>query len=267
MSYQDYEDSVALGIPIELYDIYDSNGNHYRHNTSADTITYLGNDYEPGITERSDFGIGDKKESDNLTIKLSRGNAFTNQFRSDVIDAIVGVHIYRQHNAEYVNYWSGYLIAVSFDKNSVPSCRFESIISSSLRMGCRRRNMRLCPYLLYEYGCNVNQESYKVENTLTNISDNGLILTSSEFATETDGWFVGGKIKIGQAWRLIKAHATNTITIDRAFIDTKIGDNFTAYAGCDHTPTTCKNKFDNKINFGGNEFLPSINPFKTNIGY
>ena len=267
MGYQDYENSVALGIPIELYDIFESTGDHYRYNTSDETLTYLGNDYESGIIERSEFGLGNENDSDNLTIKLNRGNTFTNQFRSNVIDALVGVNIYRQHEANYVNFWSGYLIAVSFDEKSIPSCRFESVISSSLRMGCRRKNMRLCPLLLYEYGCNVNQESYKVTGTLTNISSNGLTLTSSAFATKTDGWFIGGKIKIGQAWRLIKAHATNTVIIDRAFVNIEIGDNHTSYAGCNHTPAICKSKFNNKLNFGGNEFLPSINPFHTNIGY
>ena len=267
MAYQDYENSAALGIPIELYDIYDSNGEHYRYNTSGETVSYLGVDYAKGIVEREKFGVGNENDSDNLTIKLSRGNTFTNQFRSNVIDAIVGVNVYRQHEANYVNYWSGYLTAVSFDENSMPSCRFEAIISSNIRMGCRRRNMRMCSFVLYGYGCGVNQESYKVSSTITNISDDGLTITSSEFATKADGWFQGGKIKVGTAWRLIKAHTTNTIIIDRAFIDAEITDSFTAYAGCDHTPTTCKAKFNNKLNFGGNEFLPSINPFKTNIGY
>jgi hypothetical protein len=34
------------------------------------------------------------------------------------------------------------------------------------------------------------------------------------------------------------------------------GDTFSVLVGCDHTPTTCQNKFGNRINFGGTPFVP-----------
>lgn len=264
MTYDASEISAASGIPIELYDIYDSDGTHYRYNTSDSTVTYLGNDYSSDIIERSDFTLGDIKNTDSLTIKLTRNDTFAVRFINEPIDAIVFINIYRQHEANYITYWSGYLISVSFDEDALPVCRFEAIISSNVRMGHRRKNMRMCPYILYETGCNVNQESYKVEGTITNLS--GLVVTSSQFATETDGYWVGGKLKIGTAYRLIKAHSTNTITIDRAFADAEIGDSFICYAGCDHTLATCISKFSNYLNFGGNAYLPKTNPIYSNIG-
>ncbi len=267
MTYQDYENSDILGHPIELYDIFDSNGNHYSRHTGArdTTINYLGRDYVFGNMERGEFGIGSETESDFLELKSYRGDLLAIQFTTQPIDSIVAINIYRQHEDNYITYWSGYLIAVSFDEDDIPTYRFESVICSSLRLGHRRCNMRTCPYVLYGTGCNVNQENYKVEGTITNISD--LVITSAGFATEADGWFVGGKILVGTAWRLIKAHVTNTVTISRAFVSANIGDAFTAYAGCNHLPATCKDKFNNKLNYGGNEFLPSLNPFKVNIEY
>lgn len=265
-TYQDYEDSAALGKPIELYDIYNSDGTHWRYHTGAigDVITYNGNDYESGIVERSEIVLGSDFTDDNtITLKFTKGDLFAEQFISSPIDSRVFLMAYRQHEANYVTIYRGYLVLVTFDEKGIPEGKFESIMNSTQRMGHRRRCSRLCNHALYEGGCGLNQESYKVTGTITNISGN--IITSSEFATKADGWFVGGKIVVGTAWRLMIAHSTNTITINRAFIDTSVSDTFTAYAGCIHTPSICTSKFSNKINFGGNEFIPLDNPFNKNI--
>lgn len=265
-TYQEYEASAALGQPIELYDIYNSDGTHWRYHTGAigDVITYLGNDYESGIVERSEIIIGsDFTEDNTITLNFTKGDVFAAQFINSPIDSRVFLMAYRQHEGNYVTIYRGYLVLVSFDDKGIPSAKFESIMNSTQRMGHRRRCSRLCNYALYEGGCGLNQESYKVTGTITNISGN--IITASEFSTKADGWFVGGKIVVGTAWRLIIAHSTNTVTVSRAFNEAEINDNFIAYAGCDHTPTTCKSKFNNKLNFGGNEFLPLDNPFNKDI--
>ena len=264
MIYQDYEDSIASGIPIELYHIYDSDGNNYRYHTGEDDITYLGYTYSKGIIGRSEIIIGGELNDENVVnIELERGNAFTNDFIASPIDAQAYLNIYRQHVDTYAKIWKGFLTFVKFNENGVPECKFENILTSSIRMGHRRRCSRVCNHALYGGGCGVNQNLYKVEGTITNIS--GLVITSSQFATQADGYWVGGKINVGNAYRLIKAHAVNEITIDRIFKDASIGDGFIAFAGCDHTPTTCLNKFNNKINFGGNEFLPIDNPFNISV--
>jgi uncharacterized phage protein (TIGR02218 family) len=35
-----------------------------------------------------------------------------------------------------------------------------------------------------------------------------------------------------------------------------VGDAFTVYQGCDHTPGTCQSKFNNLANFRGFPFVP-----------
>jgi hypothetical protein len=265
-TYQEYESSAALGNPIELYDIYDSNGTHWRYHTGSinETINYLGNDYFSGIVERSEIILGGEFSDDNtLSLKFTKGDSFANQFISNPIDSIVSLLAYRKQYENYITIYRGSLILVTFDNIGIPDAKFESIMNSTQRMGHRRRCSRLCNHALYQGGCGVNQELFKVTGTVTNIDGN--IITSSEFATKADGWFVGGKILIGTAYRLIIAHSTNTVTINRAFVSADIGDSFTAYAGCNHTPSICTSKFNNKLNFGASEYLPLDNPFDKNI--
>jgi hypothetical protein len=264
MTYNDYDISANEAKPIELYDIYDSDGTHYRKHTGDADIIYMGQIYSKGIVDRTEIIIGGEIADDNtVTITLERGDTLAARFIPAPIDGLVFVNIYRQYEDTYSKLWSGYLTFAKYDENVVPSLIFENILSSFVRMGHRRRCSRLCNHALYKTGCNVNQELYKVTGTISNIS--GLVITSSAFATESGGYWVGGKIRVGNAYRLIKAHTTNTITIDRLFADVEIGNSHTTYAGCGHTPTLCLNKFGNKINFGGNEFLPYENPFGKNI--
>jgi hypothetical protein len=263
MTYEDYENSVKDGYPVELYNIYDSDGTHYRLHTGEDDITYLSQIYSKGIVDRSELVIGGEIGDDNrMELTLERGNILAARFIPSPIDGIVFVNVYRQYDSTYSKLWGGSLSFVKYDEESRPVLIFENKLTSTVRMGHRRRCSRLCGHALYRTGCTLNQESYKVNGTLTNIS--GLVLTSSQFATEADGYWKGGKIKIGTAFRLVKAHATNTITIDRLFADISIGDSFTVYAGCGHIPTACLAK-GNKINYGGSEFLPDENPFGKNI--
>jgi hypothetical protein len=78
----------------------------------------------------------------------------------------------------------------------------------------------------------------------------------------------GGEIIVGTARRTITSHVGDTITINRPFGSNVVaGAAFSAYAGCDHTPDCCREKFDNILNYGGQEFLPTKNPYTGNLIY
>jgi len=83
----------------------------------------------------------------------------------------------------------------------------------------------------------------------------------------TNGLGSGGLFIVGNSKRMIMSHEGETITLDRTIPDLSAGQSFTAYAGCDHSPNTCRFKFDNIENYGGLEFLPVANPYTSNIYY
>lgn len=54
----------------------------------------------------------------------------------------------------------------------------------------------------------------------------------------------------------------NLVTLPQSFIDLKVGDAVTLLHGCDHARLgDCKNKFNNVVNYGGMDFIPTVNPF------
>ena len=78
----------------------------------------------------------------------------------------------------------------------------------------------------------------------------------------------GGEIVVGTARRTITSHNGNTITINRPFGSGVIaGSAFSAYPGCDHTPNTCRDKYTNGINYGGQENLPTKNHYAGDLIY
>jgi len=81
----------------------------------------------------------------------------------------------------------------------------------------------------------------------------------------------GGIIQVGSARRMITSQVGDTITINRKFGSEVTagsgGSSFDAWPGCDHTPDICRGKYDNKINYGGQEHLPVKNPYKGDLIY
>jgi len=265
MSYDSDEKSVASGQPVELYLISAETGQTWRYNTSPEgvIINYASHDYIPENIERQQYKISEKSFLNDLEIIFGRDNEFILQFVSAPIEGRVNLTVIRGHGSNYVTFWRGQMISITFDTNGKGKCKFSPNISSMPRIGKRRRVSRLCNHVLFKAGCNLNDSAYRVPGTLSNID--GLDLTSSVFSGYSDGYFQGGKIYIGTAKRLITAHTTDTITIDRAFPDDVVaGSNFDAYPGCPHTPTACI-AYGNIINYGGNQHLPLVNLFENSI--
>jgi hypothetical protein len=262
-SYDDYEQSVASGKPIELYHFASETAEHLRLNTSNETINFGSYDYEPGIIDRSAIKIG---MLDNIVeVKMKRGNLFMSQFTLYPIDGRVTLTIYRQHEGYYVTYWTGvFLISVGFDSEGIPTCRFESRLNNTIRTGYRRRNQIQCEHNLFDSGCGVSEVAYSVTGTILSVS--GLDITAGVFSTKADGWFVGGKIQVGYAVRLITYHLGTAIKINRPMPNADVGDSLIASAGCAHNPSTCISKFGNNIyNYGGSQYLPNKNPYYNDI--
>jgi len=78
----------------------------------------------------------------------------------------------------------------------------------------------------------------------------------------------GGEIVVGTARRAIIKHYGDTIIISRPFgSNVEVDSAFVAYKGCDHLPNTCLSKFDNILNYGGQQFLPIKNHYTGNLIY
>ena len=257
MSYESVEASINSGKPIELYD-FCFGIEHWRYTSGPETVTYLTYDYEPERIERSDLEISENAFKNELEIKISRENLLFYTFIHAPVEGILTLTVYRGHGTDFVTFWAGVVSRVMFNSDEI-TVTATPRTSSLLRTGLRRKFQKICNHPLYKTGCGVNQESYKVTGTITTIS--GFTIVSAVFATKANGWFLGGKIVVGDAQRLITSHSGSTITISRGIYGAISGNSFTAYAGCDRLMDTCRTKFNNLVNYGGQPWIPTKNPF------
>ena len=257
MTYDTTEASVSSGKPIELYD-FENNSNHYRYTSGPVLVAYGGYTYVPETIQRGELEMSENAFRNELEIKINRDNVFIRRFIQAPLEGMVNLIVYRGHGINFVTFWVGVVSQVKFNSEEV-TITATPRTSSLLRTGLRRKYQKLCNYPLYAVGCGVNLDSFKVVGTIDTIS--GFTITSSAFATKANDWFKAGKIVVGDAERLITTHTGNTITANRGIVEAVVGNSFTAYAGCSHTMNICTDKFNNLINYGGQPWIPTKNPF------
>lgn len=249
------------GQPVELHEFL-IDGVYYRYTSDAEDVTWGLNTFHAVLCRRSTIECTADINRGEVMLDVARNNPFAVLYRTIAPDVAATHTIYRSHDlVTWSTYWMAKVVGVKFNTQAATIIS-RPMLASVGRLGLRVMHQRQCPYDLYSDMCGAFGSSFYEIGTLTGVL--GVTLSSYAFGTKDDGWFTGGYIRIGSSEkrRMIVAHIARDITISHPFDASVIaGASFTAFAGCDKTPTTCKNKFDNKLNFGGDEFLPNTNVF------
>lgn len=162
--------------------------------------------------------------------------------------------------------------------------RCEPITTSIRRIGLTQMYQRQCPHTLYntaEGNCTVNKTGFANTKTLDGTA--GLVGLTMKFnaslieAGKVLGYYNGGMVywKTGKYnyWRwILDQPSDDTITINFPVPALDVdgfnplywqdGDmEVTLYPGCAHTMTDCRVKFNNLVNYGGDPYIPLMNPF------
>lgn len=117
-----------------------------------------------------------------------------------------------------------------------------------------------CDADLGDTRCGVSISSYTVTGTVTSV------ISGHEFKdtgrTESSGWFNDGMLTWtsgnNNTYKMeVKTFTNGTFFLQQAMPNAiQVGDTYSVHAGCDKTLSTCKNKFDNVINFRGFPHVP-----------
>lgn len=117
-----------------------------------------------------------------------------------------------------------------------------------------------CPYVLYDAACGVNRSAFAVNGMVTQAGGTTQFTTN---LTNASGYFEQGYIKftsgaLAGSTGPIKTSIYNGVILMLAGFDSapQPGDTFIAYPGCNKTPTTCRNKFNNWQRNRATPFIP-----------
>ncbi len=121
-----------------------------------------------------------------------------------------------------------------------------------------------CIHSLFDTGCTLTQANYAAHDWVTAGSAAAVNSTGIDMPS---GYFTKGSILFTSgadtgATATIKQHTltngVNTFTLMAPLnAAPAVGDNFTAFPGCDKTMATCRGTFNNLIHFRGWPFVPS----------
>lgn len=270
-SFLESEYSREYGEPVELYDIsFGANAWHYTN--SVEVEEFAGTQYTPIAIKRGETEDSGDATKANIEITIPRNSILSESFKAAMPSEPISLTVRQFHrNAppaidptlRMVVIWKGRIVGVAWRGDEMVMTS-ESIFASLLRTGVNRKYSRQCTHTLYGKGCMLQRDEWKVIATPSAIS--GTVLTIDH--GKDDNWFAGGFIVYRNAQtgaterRVIKSNNTSSVTLLAHPIGMEAGETEVAlYAGCDHTVNACANKFDNVINYGGQPYIPIMNPF------
>ena len=256
MSYLTYDQSAQDSQPEELYDFeFLGDNSHYRVTSAAYPVTFESNVYTPIPIQRTGINITNELSKNNLTITFARNVAYFKAMIAGAATYRTQVVLYSlQPDGSYQQKWAGTLKNTSL-KDSLIEVVCVPVSVSSKRPTLHRKFQVTCPHTLYDYNCGVMATSFDAAGTIDSIS--GLVVTSTTFGLQVNGYYTGGYIKVGNEMKTIVKHVGNDITTLDSFVSASASDSFEVFAGCDHTIATCAAKFSNELNFGGFPWIPS----------
>lgn len=134
-------------------------------------------------------------------------------------------------------------------------------LSSKLKQIFGRKYTLQCDAFLGDDRCKVDASLYKYTGSVTSVTDNQNF-KDSNLAAEID-YYKYGKVKwtsgnnSGTEMEVKSQDSNGNVTLFLPMIyDIQVGDDYDLEVGCDKKFFTCKDKFDNQLNFRGFPHLP-----------
>ena len=251
------EETEQIGLP-ELYKLSYGDVIEY-YTTWAKSLTFLGHEYQSVPLKRSGLTLDNEFNSVRISIQAPVIEAFSRYISNQPIDP-TSVIVYRAlatDLTDYVILFSGNVMRVSVkDRQAKAECEANSDVLDFAWP--RVMYQSYCNHDLFDSECALGDAGFLVQGPVT-IS--GADLISAVLGTYANGYFTGGRAVHGADERLITTHLGSTVTLHVPFDDrVSAGTVVDFYPGCDGSPDTCKNTFNNFTNFLGFPYIPSKNP-------
>ena len=261
MSYSSIEASTSQGQVVELYEFLEGTS-AYRYCTGTEPVVYETRTYLPSPITRDRVKQGADAFKNNMSITLPRSNSFALSYITFTPDLSTSLTIYRGHlgDGEFIVYWKGRVLGAEITNNTI-TLDCESVFTSMRRPGLRAKFEYTCRHALYSPQCGASAAANEVTGSVAATFSGNTVLQVAAAGSLPNGFFTGGFIKIANATRFIVAHTGSNLTLTRPFNGSVLTASCSIYPGCDHLRSTCNDKFNNVLNFGGFSWIPRTNPF------
>lgn len=268
MSFDTQERSVESGQPIELYD-FRIGTEAFLWTTNPTAVTYDSLTYTPLEITREAIFFNPDERAEALKITVPASTQVVRRYINGVPGQRATITIFRVHrndgDDEVLQMFKGVAKTVAFSQNGLTAEIAVLPISGDLADAIPRFVFStVCNNILFDTGCKVSQSLFRHQNVVSGVSND--TLTINGLAAKGDNWATGGYVALsGGDFRLVVNHTGDTIRLLLPFPSSPIGQTVEVFAGCDHSISTCKSKFNNVENFGGFAWVPLKNIFSSGL--
>lgn len=278
MSFEQYEESQELGIPVSLFYIKygDQDANFWAYCDSDQPVTHDGVTYFPTTIGREKIENSGGLDNKVLNIDITPNAALVQYYKTSRPTKVVTLTIRQGHPDDPDNdfrvVWTGRITGVQ-RKARFATISAEPIATSMRRPGLRRHYQYGCPWVLYSEACGASEIAGRQIAACTEAGKNFF-----EFA---DGWqgtrekqkFRNGFVRwtnpntgSEEIMSVLKvqedtpAAGTDRIIVNGLTTAATAGQNISVYLGCNRQESDCANLHNNIRNFGGQPWIPKENP-------
>lgn len=266
MSYAVKDKSVHDGSPFECYKFTGPFGT-YLYTTNSEEVTLDGDTYKPTNISRNDIETGsilDSIKTVDITLPVTSDLAVLYCFlRSPKELSLVIKRAHRgdDYATDFKVEWRGQGLD-SEVRDNWATIKTGSLIQSSLNGSVASISyQRICNHILYDARCKVVKADFTLTATVTKVQSQTITVDNDQAG---DNGLKAGEmvvVRTGES-RPIYDNISDVIRVGYSFVDIKVGDTVQLIHGCDHLRLgDCKNKFDNVVNYGGFDHIPTVNPF------
>lgn len=263
MSWNQFECSTNDGRSVALYEF--SYGAKSFLYTNADRDIEIDNRHWTAIAI-SDKGLS-AGSGNNLEVTMPSDSDVAVLYRTLVLSNAIKIKIHRYHESdelkEFQTVWVGSVQEIKREAIERIKVITTSVASAFSRSGLRLTYGRACPYSLYDHNCTLIADDYAYQTTIVSVTGSSIIV---EHIKETESYFSGGFLSFDfdgiKELRGLKEQKGTEIHIIGTTFGLTEGQDIILYAGCDHTVNTCKQKFNNLLNYGGQPHIPTVSPYE-----
>jgi hypothetical protein len=265
MSWSSDSKSVQGSKPVELYDFVTPTTTYRRTSFDRDVV-FGGNTYTAIRMTRSTVGGTAEANPPEMTISIPTADAFVQAVAFGLPrDITVTFTVLQSVSGVGLTLWKGKITSLTV-KGRTTEIRVPDEMDDALATSIPTAyHQQLCNHALGDKICRVDLTDVgrHVNTTVAGIS--GKTLTASALAGAADDFFKAGYVQrsTGGEYRRIVGQVGLVLTLSLPFYQLSIGDSINVVAGCDHLVKTCRDKFGNVLNFGGDPDIANKNPFST----
>ncbi len=263
------EGSTESGRPIELYR-FTSGATISRYTSAAESIsaappTEGAQTWLPvtGI-ERAALSLNVQDRGKQKSVTLAGDDPVVQLFNPIAPSEEPTVEIFRLHFGDVSDVrpiWRGEIVEVVWGVDTGTARVVARPPEGALDATIPRQDSGIvCPYMLYDPDCKVAEASFTFNGSVSSPTGNFITVSGLDVGTTGPGWATAGKVRVGNEVRVILAHvATDLLELGSPFRENVNGQSCAVLAGCSRLLNDgqgCEPKFTNRLNFGGNAFVP-----------